>query len=405
MICCQGLSAVAVAVGIALGGCHASPPSDRRRPTGAMPSLQPSLRPPVAKASPPNLHSADDCVREMLGRLTLRDQVGQLMMVSVPADDPASGAGLVQAQGVGGVFLVGRSAAGLAATRAGVRRLQQLVHGPTGVPLHVAVDQEGGLVQTLTGPGFSTIPSARSQGSEATSALFNRTRAWAAELYSAGITLDLAPVADTVAREQRNLNPPIGASRREYGSDPAAVATRVATVVDGMRAAGLGATLKHFPGLGRVRANTDTSTAAVDPITSRMDPNLTPFRAGIAAGAAAVMVSSASYPKLDRDRLAVFSPGVIDGLLRGLLAYKGLVLSDDLGHALAVQGVSPGERAVAFVAASGDVVLNLSTGDTKSMIHALLSRALASPTFADRVKDAALRVLQSKQALHLLVCK
>jgi beta-N-acetylhexosaminidase len=85
-----------------------------------------------------------------------------------------------------------------------------------------------------------------------------------------------------------------------------------------------------------VWANTDTSTTAVDPVASVTDPYLGPFWAGIAAGVAAVMVSSATYPYLDSSTIVAFSSPIIIGLLRGRLGYRGLVGSDDLGQAVAV---------------------------------------------------------------------
>src|SRR6185312_8408322 len=134
-------------------------------------------------------------------------------------------------------------------------------------------------------------------------------------LRSAGVNMDLAPVADTVPAGTERRNPPIGAFGRQYGSTAPKVAEAVGTVTDAMQAGQVIATVKHFPGLGRVRANTDVSTRAVDPVTTVNSADLQPFQAGIDAGAGAVMVSSATYPKIDDER-AVFSTTVISGLLR-----------------------------------------------------------------------------------------
>jgi len=64
---------------------------------------------------------------------------------------------------------------------------------------------------------------------------------------------------------------------REYGHDPATVASHATAVLDGFAAAGLAATAKHFPGLGRVTGNTDTTSGVTDTLTTRLDPYLTPF--------------------------------------------------------------------------------------------------------------------------------
>ena len=87
------------------------------------------------------------------------------------------------------------------------------------------------------------------------------------------------------------------------------MANAVRAVVAGLTQAGVTATVKHFPGLGRVTGNTDvTSQGITDETTTPTDAYLEPFRAGIEAGAGLVMVSSARYPKVDPANQAVFSP-------------------------------------------------------------------------------------------------
>jgi beta-N-acetylhexosaminidase len=142
----------------------------------------------------------------------------------------------------------------------------------------------------------------------------------------------------------------------------------------------------------------------VDDRTTSDDPALEPFRAAIAAGTTAVMVSSALYPQLDPDHIAAFSRPIITGLLRGQLHFDGLVISDDLGNAVAVSDVSVGQRAVDFVTAGGDMALTVQPNDFSVMLAALRDRAAGSSTFRARVDDAALHVLASKETLGLLRC-
>jgi beta-N-acetylhexosaminidase len=115
------------------------------------------------------------------------------------------------------------------------------------------------------------------------------------------------------------------------------------------------------------------------------------------------MVSSATYPQLDADRPAVFSPAQVD-LLRRQLGFSGVVVSDDLGQAVAVSGVPVGERATGAVAAGVDVVLTVDTGDAAPMAQALADRAGSDPAFAARVTESALRVLALKERFGQLGC-
>ncbi len=368
---------------------------------------QTSGAPPTSASAPATPPAADPyaaCARSLVDGMDVSARAGQLLMVGVAAANATSLTGLVRDRRLGGVFLSGRSRLGVARTRTAVDALQKAALAATGVRLEVATDQEGGQVQVLSGPGFAVVPSALQQGTWSTRLLRSRTEAWAAQLTAAGVTLDLAPVADTVAPDDRDENPPIGRYQREYGGDPAAVAQKVAVVVSAMHASGLGSTVKHFPGLGRVHANTDTSVRAVDPVASADDPNLRPFAAGMAAGATAVMVSGARYPGLDPAHVAMFSPAIVTGLLRQKMGWTGLVVSDDMGHAAAVRNLTPQQRAVAFVAAGGDVALTVSGLDAAPMISGLLARAGQDPAFASLVDSAAYRVLLAKVHAGLASC-
>jgi beta-N-acetylhexosaminidase len=344
---------------------------------------------------------ADACVAATLGGLSLAERAGQLLMIGTPVADPRSLTRTVTAHHLGGVFLAGRSRRPAAALRQGVADLQRAAPD---VPLLVALDQEGGAVQTLQGPDFPPVPSALVQGRWSTATLRARTAAEAERLAAIGVTQNLGPVADTVPRSVGTANPPIGAFRRQYGSEPGAVAADIRTVVAASQRAGVLTTLKHFPGLGRVRVNTDTSTGSVDSTATADDPYLEPFAAGIRAGSAAVMVSSASYPRLDRRAIAAFSTPIITGLLRQRLRFTGVVMSDDLGAAGAVAAVPVGDRAVRFVGAGGDLVLTIRPEDAAPMADALIAAARRSPAFAARVADAAAHVIRAKYRVRLLRC-
>ena len=388
----------AVAVYAATSGRRSGTAALSPGPSGS--STQSASRSPSPGTSP----APDACVASTVAAMPIEAQAGQLLMIGTPVGDPTSIADEVRAYRLGGVFLAGRGSPSAAALAQTVRQLQDAALAGPGIRLHIALDQEGGQVQTLRGPDFPAFPSAVEQGQWSQPTLQARTVDWAQRLARAGITMDLAPVADTVPAGTAGQNPPIGAFDRQYGSDPGAVAQDVGTVVTAVQSTGVVTTLKHFPGLGRVRANTDTSTGAVDRTATVDDPYLQPFASGIRAGSAAVMISSASYPQLDSSSIAAFSEPIVTGLLRQRLGFTGVVLSDDLGPAVAVQSVPLGERAVRFVRAGGDVVLSVRSADAGPMAGALVAAARASAAFAARVADAAAHVLRSKVRAGLLTC-
>jgi beta-N-acetylhexosaminidase len=175
-------------------------------------------------------------------------------------------------------------------------------------------------------------------------------------------------------------------------------------VVSAAQSTGIITTLKHFPGLGRVRTNTDFGTGATDSVATTDDPYLGPFASGIRAGSGAVMISLASYPKLDSHSIAAFSEPIVTELLRKQLGFTGLIVSDDLGATAAVKSVPIGQRAVRFVAAGGDMALSVRTSDAKPITSALLTEARRSSAFAAKVTAAAAKVLGSKYESGVLTC-
>src|SRR4051794_41516108 len=195
-------AALAVTVLLAAVGCGGGDRGEQApRPTVAAGPSTSSEPPPPPPPPPPT------CAERTLAGLDLPAQAGQLLLVGVPADDPGGGAAGLAGVPVGGVFLQGRNWADAAAVGAAVAQLQ----APSAVPLQVAVDQEGGLVQTLKGPGFDRLPTATEQGRLPPDELRTGITTAAQQLRSAGITLDLAPVADVVPAGTEAANPPIGA--------------------------------------------------------------------------------------------------------------------------------------------------------------------------------------------------
>ena len=331
--------------------------------------------------------------------MSLPARIGQLIMVGVEGELDATERRAITENQLGSVVLLGSQAGGVKAT---ARLTRELVDLNPASALLVAADQEGGLVQRLTGPGFGTIPSAARQAKLSTSALKTAARGWGADLASAGVLLNLAPVADVVPAAKRNTNAPIGRLGRGYGSDPKVVTAKTAAVISGLEQSGVAAAVKHFPGLGEVVGNTDHTAEVVDRVTAANSSSLGPFRAAAKAGVGAVMVSSATYPRIDAKRQAVFSPKVI-GLIRGW-GYDGVVISDDLGAAAALASVPAPMRAVRFLAAGGDLVINADPRLTSAMVSGVKEHADRDAAFERQLTRSAARVLRLKAGLGLHSC-
>ncbi|MGL4172595.1 MAG: glycoside hydrolase family 3 N-terminal domain-containing protein [Actinomycetota bacterium] len=376
--------------------------TQEQRPTSKSTSSRstttaPSTMTPTTSGTDP---ATKDPAEAALETLTLRQRIGQLIMIGVPAPsttlDPDITAALRDGS-IGNVMLTGRDERG---SRAIATLTTRITAAGRVLPL-VATDQEGGAVQVLRGKGFSAIPSAVEQSRWSTDALRKQSTAWGRQLRSSGITMNLAPVADVVPRSIESQNAPIGAFNRHYRATTNTGAHSAAYAA-GMGDANVLATAKHFPGLGQVTANTDTAAAVSDQRTTITSPSVAAFANLINAGIPVIMMSSAVYEVIDPTEPACFSAEVITGLLRGKLGFTGVVISDDLGQARQVSRWPPGYRAVEFVAAGGDVVLTVDSNVADAMTNALMTQAEDDPTFRRQIDDAALRVLRAKDSVGLI---
>jgi beta-N-acetylhexosaminidase len=378
-----------------LSGCSSFASSAPSPATGT--SSAPSTS---ATASPARPSGPEAQVSAALAALDRRAQIAQLFVVGVPLADLTGGGALVES-GVGGVFLAGRSQAPATELAATTAQWQSAAPGPA---LWIAADQEGGQVQTLTGPGFDRLPSALDQGSLPHDQLAALGTGLGTALHDSGLNLDLAPVVDVVPAGTESRNDPIGAFHRQYGSTGPAAMAAATTVADGLAASGVTSTLKHFPGLGKVQGNTDTEANVTDTVTTVGDEQVTAFAGTLARTSAHpfVMVSLATYAEIDPAAPAVFSTAVVTDLLRRRLGFDGVVISDDLGNARAVSDVPAGERATRFIAAGGTLVLTVTPSILDEMIDAVAQRDATDPAFAAAVDAAVHTALLAKAGAGLL---
>ena len=293
---------------------------------------------------------------------------------------------LRQGQG-SGVILFAKNVPDAASLRALTAELQRSAAGSA----LVATDQEGGPIRSVAfappesgQPALATEAAARDSASAAAGAL-----------RAAGVNVNLAPVADVAAAGSV-------VAGRAYPGEAPQVARLVTAAVRAYGAQRVAATVKHFPGLGRARENTDDAPVTIGASRSELErADLPPFAAASKAGVPLVMASHALYPAFDPDRIASQSARLIGGTLRGELGFRGAVVTDSIEAeaALARSGVAvAAERAVA---AGADLVLMTGSGSWREVHPHLLRRARSSRAFRARVRAAAGRVIALKRRLGL----
>jgi len=261
------------------------------------------------------------------------------------------------------------------ASKAQVAELTQAIREAAPRPQLVCVDQEGGRVQRFR-DGYSKLPPL-----EGFDVLYARDResalalasehAWlmASEIRATGIDLSFAPVVD-LGRGNRAIG------NRAFSPDPRVVAAFTRAYVEGMHAAGMAATLKHFPGHGSVLEDTHFDEAVDDRSLDAMrELDLVPFVAGIEAGADAVMMAHVVYPQVAPEP-AGFSPRWIGDILRQQMGFRGVVFSDDIGMAAAFSAGGTKARVDAHLDAGCDVVLVCHPAMVDDALRAVEGRAL-----------------------------
>lgn len=242
------------------------------------------------------------------------------------------------------------------ASRDQVAELSQAIREAAPRPQLVCVDQEGGRVQRFR-EGYSALPPLEHFGElyarDPQGALEQAERhAWlmASEIGASGVDLSFAPVVD-LGRGNRAIGD------RAFSADPQVVAEFTRAYVRGMHAAGMAATLKHFPGHGSVLEDTHFDDAVDDrPLDDIRAHDLVPFAAGIDAGADAVMLAHVVYPQVAPEP-AGYSKRWIEDILRGEMGFRGVVFSDDIGMAAAFSAGGIEARIAAHLDAGCDVVL------------------------------------------------
>ena len=335
-----------------------------------------------------------------IATMSLDERAGQLIMAPMFAGgNPADLSALISTRHVGSVVLIGNWNNGTAAAKTAADALQS--YAPSGNQLIVSTDQEGGQVQHLKGSGFDTMPSAVAQGQMSADTLRSSAKTWGGQLKQAGINIDLAPVLGTV-QVKRPSNAPIGALNRDFGLDSNGNAQHGIAFIEGMRDAGVGATVKHYPGLGAVTGNTDFTTEGIlDTTTTLDDEEIGAFNTTIKqAKPAMVMMSLATYQRIDSSAPAAFSSKIIDGTLRGSVGYDGVVISDSLSAA-AVSGIATKDLGVRLVDAGGDLACIGDTSYVTPILDGIIARAQSDPAFAKKVTASATRVMTLKYQMGL----
>ena len=317
----------------------------------------------------------------------LSQQVGALIVTGFPGTTaPSSLIQRLARRELGGVVLFGYNVRSQSQVKQLDSQIQRAAHGQA----LIALDQEGGQVRRL--PWASPLR----DGSRQTTVhvALRSGQAAAKDLKAVGANVNLAPVADVA------LGPASEMRRRAFPGNAQTVARLVAAAVTGYDKSGVAATVKHFPGFGAARANTDNVVVRIDRTRAQMENvELAPFRNAIAKDVPIVMVAHALYPAYDSKNIASQSPAILQTLLRRQLAFKGVVVTDSMEAQAVLARSSVQAAAEKSLRAGADVLLFSGSGSYVTVYNRLLARARSDSRFRARVAEAYARVRALKTTL------
>ncbi len=261
-------------------------------------------------------------------------------------------------------------------------------------PLLVAA-QEGGVYRA-----FGELPPAERAIDIGDEVSPERAQAWGAEtaqaLVDAGFDLDLFPVADVAT-----LDSPLGG--RAFSDDSLLTAELTAAALRGCQDAGLACAPLHFPGLGAASQDVADGPATVSLDAASLEArDIEPFRAAIAERAPAIVLSVALYSAYDAVTPGALASEVADELLRGQLRFKGVAITDDLGAGAVKATYRVPDAAVAALQAGADLLQIASADDQRRVRDTVLAAVESGELPAERLAEAAGRVLDLKRELGLI---
>jgi beta-N-acetylhexosaminidase len=255
----------------------------------------------------------------------------------------------------------------------------------------VLIDQEGGRVQRLGPPHWPVYPAG-----SLFSALYDEepalgleaarlsARLIAADLFELGISVDCLPLADVPVA---GADAVIG--NRAYGTDPGKVAAIARAVTEGLAEGGILPVLKHIPGHGRATADSHLRLPIVD--TARDELERTDFVAfRPLADLPMAMTAHVVFSALDPVHPATTSATIISRVIRGVIGFQGLLMSDDVSMNALSGAIA--ERTKAIFAAGCDIVLHCN-GDLEEMRQV----AAETPELSGEALQRAERALASRE--------
>jgi len=323
-------------------------------------------------------------------------KIGRLFMGGMPGpilDDNTTS--LIRDYHLGGIILFERNIRDPIQLAHLCRDLQTVSMEHSGLPLFLAIDQEGGRVARLKGP-FTRFPgnAAIGEATDPEGSALQFASTTAREMALVGLNMNMAPVLDVA---QPNMEAHLAG--RSFAHDPLLVTTLGKIVIETLQEGGIMAVAKHFPGLGKANLDPHLHLPSITATSDEMESiHLCPFAGAIEAHVSAMMSSHAVYPALDPDIPATLSRKIMTNLLRGRMGFDGLSISDDLGMGAIAKARGLPEGAADALEAGIDLLLICNDQSLlRASMELIRDRVLREEIPYERIEASVERITTSKR--------
>lgn len=343
----------------------------------------------------------DQIVASLLQSMSDEEKIAQLLLVGWPQDEPTVELmQWIRERNLGGVKIFGWNGENIEVLAASITTMQEAsLRTGHGIPLFTATDQEGGWVRHIK-DGTSITPGNMAIGASGLPYDALQTGYYIGmELRAIGINMNFAPTVDVYTNSEAHVIGP-----RAFSSDPVQTGLLGTAYFRGLERAGVIATAKHFPGHGSAQGDSHSMLPVIsDDWNTVWDRDLVPFRMLVREGIPAVLSGHLSFPNVTGNNApASFSPYFKTEVLRNLLHFAGIVITDDLymGGALEYgrsRGWSFSELCKEAILAGNDMIMLSQTPDFDGDISRTLIDAMHNePRFRERVDESVGRILDLK---------
>lgn len=342
----------------------------------------------VPKSMDPDRHIAR-FVDHLLSQMSLQEELGQLIMVSFLGTTLTPDLqNMIAHQYAGGVMLYGYNIT----SSAQLKTLDVGAQAQAHIPLLIATDQEGGLVNRLLSV-IGPVPSALQVGN--TNDPENARKRGiqdGQELHKLGINVDLAPVVDVHSAPQTVI------ITRMFGTTPQKVEAFASAYLDGLQSQGVIGTLKHWPGLGASPIDPHDALPVITRSKQELNAiDFAPYRALISQGNVNMIMSTHELITAYDDQMpSSLSPILINQVLRHDLGFQGVVITDGLYMGALARWTIAQAAVLAFMAGNDLLLGPWDSNEVQKVLDALQAAVASGQITKARVDLSVERILALK---------